>query len=851
MSVSPLLVLVLVCCVLPLCFALPGDQLYTSNNGFAPTDLALDALGNVYASDSSGNKIWVLAGMNSTSPPPGTVLYSGTPAGLNSPLGLTVDRAGYVYVVSVQNTQIVVLAPLNSSTPLAEVGAYTGPNILGMFAVSADNNGTIYWADGGANWGTMAGVHSAQPGAVLTNHPSSVTGYAFITGITLDTAQNIYLLDQGAGAVYVLSSLYAANPGRTLFTFGNSYGVCAPTTIALDSAQNMVICDYCNLNVYVLAAINSASPGALLATFTANGTISPLDGIDFIGATVDPAGRIYIGDELNSRVTVVAGMRSVAPAPDTVVFTFTSGSGTVAFCQVYGITTDVAGHVLVTDVDQNRVVVMTGVNSINPPPLTQLYSFNNSASPFSLPTAVCTDSSSNIYVCDAHHDRVVVLSGLSNSAHAPGTQLFALAASTTGSSPRGCFIEPGTGNIWIAEEGTGNISVLAGITATTPGQLLHRFGDLQTPFVPGSLRNIFLDPAGFIYLTDTVLLRVVVLQPLSSSHPAGTELFSFTNPTNPFQLPTGAVTDSSGRIYVADSSYVGFVYVLAGITSTNPAPGTQLYAWTDTQFILAATRSVWLDAANNVYATDYNLGRAVVLQGLAPLVTVSARGDPQFVGFLGQSFQVHGLDGAVYSLISAASVQVNALFRFIDSGVCPAYGASVMASSSGKCWTHPGSYFASIGIRTVLGARLRIEAGAARSGFAAIVLDGANLTSRAAQAEESGALDEVRSADLTVRLLDRHHLTVSHGIFTLSFDSSDHFLNLAAVGISSWTALTRDVRPHGLLGQTWKRLTGGDRGREVADIQGSVDDYAEANDELWGSDFIYNHFKDGANEQQQ
>ena len=41
-------------------------------------------------------------------------------------------------------------------------------------------------------------------------------------------------------------------------------------------------------------------------------------------------------------------------------------------------------------------------------------------------------------------------------------------------------------------------------------------------------------------------------------------------------------------------------------------------------------------------------------------------GDPQFVGLRGQSFQVHGVDGAVYNIISDASMQLNSRFTFLE-----------------------------------------------------------------------------------------------------------------------------------------------------------------------------------------
>ena len=40
-------------------------------------------------------------------------------------------------------------------------------------------------------------------------------------------------------------------------------------------------------------------------------------------------------------------------------------------------------------------------------------------------------------------------------------------------------------------------------------------------------------------------------------------------------------------------------------------------------------------------------------------------GDPFFVGLLGQQYQVHGIDGAVYSLISLQYMQLNSRFSFL------------------------------------------------------------------------------------------------------------------------------------------------------------------------------------------
>jgi len=70
----------------------------------------------------------------------------------------------------------------------------------------------------------------------------------------------------------------------------------------------------------------------------------------------------------------------------------------------------------------------------------------------------------------------------------------------------------------------------------------------------------------------------------------------------------------------------------------------------------------------------------------------SVTGDPSFVGLLGQKYQVHGMDGAVYNLISDIHLQVNSRFVFLSSGRCPIIDGLPAAN----CYSHPGSYLGSI-----------------------------------------------------------------------------------------------------------------------------------------------------------
>ena len=89
----------------------------------------------------------------------------------------------------------------------------------------------------------------------------------------------------------------------------------------------------------------------------------------------------------------------------------------------------------------------------------------------------------------------------------------------------------------------------------------------------------------------------------------------------------------------------------------------------------------------------------------------SVVGDPQFVGLLGQSYQVHGIDGAVYNLISDRDVHVNSRFVFLTGGEC-------LRDAAGKplytCWSHSGSYLESVALQTAEGDRLLVLSGPQR-----------------------------------------------------------------------------------------------------------------------------------------
>ena len=298
---------------------------------------------------------------------------------------------------------------------------------------------------------------------------------------------------------------------------------------------------------------------------------------------------------------------------------------------------------------------------------------------------------------------------------------------------------------------------------------------------------------------------------------------------NGFEGGVGPESQVSCFSYSADSS----VLYLAG--SSTASTGGAIWAVDTASGAVIAE----LDLQGNgglLVATNSSGSVIVPVNGnslilVYPAVTVTAPsssstgvsrviGDPQFIGLRGQSFQVHGLDKAVYNLIVDDAFMLNARFTFLESGRCPAADLQLSAA----CWTHPGSYLGEVGLAMATGQQLVVRSGDAVLGFTSVTLNNTSI-----------AVGEWRTDGmLSAHRLSTHSLRLSVDNFQLTVENSDMFINLASVTVRDWGAL-RAMRCHGLLGQTWRLRRR--RGLSLPEVDGQIDDYVELNDQLLGDQF--------------
>ena len=200
-------------------------------------------------------------------------------------------------------------------------------------------------------------------------------------------------------------------------------------------------------------------------------------------------------------------------------------------------------------------------------------------------------------------------------------------------------------------------------------------------------------------------------------------------------------------------------------------------------------------------------------------------GDPQFVGLRGQSYQVHGMDGAIYNLISDKNLQVNSRFVFLTEGQCPIIDGVVDTN----CWSHPGSYIGEMSFQQVVDGKLHaalITSGDAKSGFSMVQMDGKEVT--VGQTVTFGSFSLTRTSAYSV--------SVQTEQFSFVLSNSDLFINQA---LASKVSLSK-LHAHGLLGQTHSFKT---YPNAVRHIEGEVDDYVIADSDIFGHDFLYNRFQ--------
>ncbi len=408
-------------------------------------------------------------------------------------------------------------------------------------AVAVDSSGNIFIADAGHD--RIVEFNSERKYVrQFGEEGSGPAAFKGIGGIATNKAGDIYATDPGDARVQEFEP-----DGTHLRSFGgpgsgtNEGKLSYPTGIAVDSSGNVWLVNaYGSPEGGRITEFSETEHGekTLGSKFGSTGTTEGKIGISSFGLAIS-GGNLYVTEYGNSRVQEFSTSGEYRNTFDP------AGSGTGKSNKPYGIATDSSGNLYVAELGNSRVQEFSAAGAF----ITAFGSAGSGSSDFSSPRGIAVAPSGPILVADTGNSRVQVWEP------AKGSEPPAYAASITYyENPEINFAEANavavdsSGNIFIADAGHDRI-----VEFNSERKYVRQFGEEGSgPAAFKGIGGIATNKAGDIYATDPGDARVQEFEP------DGTHLRSFGGPgsgTNEGKLsyPTGIAVDSSGNVWLVNA----------------------------------------------------------------------------------------------------------------------------------------------------------------------------------------------------------------------------------------------------------------------------------------------------------
>ena len=442
-------------------------------------------------------------------------------------------------------------------------------------------------------------------------------------------------------------------------------------------------------NYYIVIGAGSGNTSSRVFEVNTSGTLTVIAGNGFSGYAgdggaavnaelgapggfaVDSSGDIYIADTVNCIIRKVTRSNGV----------ISTYAGTVGTCGYAGdggaaisaqlnepesVAVDASGNLYIADTYNQRIRKITASNgdiaTIAGNGATGFSGDGGAATSAELnyPFAIALDSSANVYIADTDNYRIrkiTVSTGNIATIGGNGTEGFAgdggTATSAEISDVYGLSVDP-SGNVFIADHGncvirevstSGKIATVAG-----KGQSCGYSGDggAATSALLYYPLGVAVNSSEVLYIADTennVIRQATVGSTIKTLAGNGTQFYTAgaTGPGASLYDPNGAVTDSSGNLYIADTSNClvrkvtssGSISTIAGVRPTN----TGTHCGYSGDGGAATSAELWFpskaiaDSAGNVYIADTN--NCVVRKVNTSGVISTYAGKPQTCGYAG------------------------------------------------------------------------------------------------------------------------------------------------------------------------------------------------------------------------
>lgn len=586
---------------------------------FLPSGLCIDGSGNLYVTDYYNHTIRKVTSAGVISTFAGTGGVSGSTNGTGSslsastfynPAALVVDGANNLYVADSNNQLIRKIASSGAVTTFAGRAGLAGAvdGNLGTATFSGPNGitigiaGNIYVTDSASQiirQITPGGVVSTFAGTAATKGSADGQGTAatFDTpnNIAADSVGNLYVADSNNHTIRRISTsgavtTFAGSAGNSGSAdgAGSAARFDRPRGVAADNAGNIYVSDTGN------NTIRKISPSGTVTTIAgAAGSTGTVDGVGPaarfnapLGLAVDTAGNIYVADSNNNtirRITAGGVVSTIGGSAGNAGSLDGTGS-TARFNHPSGVTVDSAGIVYVADNNNHTIrkglpagTSTGGIGSNGPnngstggngggsggsnnPNTSPAYGY------FTRPVGMVADSAGNIYVADSSNHVIKKITSAGVVSVFAGKENTVGSADGTGTAatfnaPSGITIDSGS-NLYVSDTGNATIRKItsAAVVTTLAGSPTQRgnndaTGSAATFAAPV---GISVDSSGNVYVADSTNHTIRKI----SSAGAVTTLAGTANSAGEadgvgsaarFNTPMGIYFDSTGVIFVADT----------------------------------------------------------------------------------------------------------------------------------------------------------------------------------------------------------------------------------------------------------------------------------------------------------
>jgi len=676
---------------------------------YGPTNVTVDAAGNIYIADTENNrirKVTASTGIIMTIGGTGGVGYSGDggpalSAELDSPDGIAVDVVGNVYVADQANQRIRAIGP--PPTPIVLPGA-------GLIVTVAGNGTEGSSGDGG---------------------PALRAEISDPTQIAVDSAGNIYIADYfndrireviaATGVMATIAGGGSGGDGGLAVNASLNY----PNGVALDSAGNVYITDQYDARIRKVTVATG-----IISTVAGNGTMGYFgDGgaatsaeLSYPGSVaVDGAGNVYIADSANQRVReVVASSGEIITFAGTGVGGYSGDGGAATSDQLYlpiGVAVDSAGNVYIADQGDNRVREVnssTGIITTVAGNGTAGYSGEGGAATSAMldgPTSVTVDAAGNIYIADTGNNRireVTASSGIITTIGGTGVEGYSgdggPALSAELDSPDGIAVDT-IGNVYSADEANQRIRAIGAINPLpTPALSFSSISTQTYGAVPFTVSAASASTGAVTYavtsgpatisgstvtLTGAGTVVLNALQAATTNYAAATASTSFTvNPTTPTlsfaaipaqtygaaPFAVSATSASSGDVTYAVTSGPA---TISGSTVTLTGAGT---------VVLSASQTATTNYAASTASTSFTVSPAtpIALPGAGLIVTVAGNGTEGSLGDGGPALSAELADPSQIAVDSAGNIYIADYFNDRVREVIAATGLMTTIAGGGS-----------------------------------------------------------------------------------------------------------------------------------------------------------------------